>query len=113
MKLSIRNVPGKPLDVALISHIERRAELALAGARPYVRQVRIGLLEVRGPKASLDKRCQVQLLFGDETPLTVTETSSNEIEAVDRALFVAERLAVRRIEHRGRQSLLHGTNSPL
>jgi len=106
MKLSIRNIPGKPLDVALISHIERRAELALACVLPYVRQVRIGLLEVPGPDAVVNKRCQVQLLFTDEAPVNVTETHADDVTAVDRALYLAGRLATRRLGHRGRQSLL-------
>lgn len=111
MKLSIRNIPGTPLDVALISHIERRADFALAGVRHHVRQVQVGLLEVPGPRGGVDKRCQVQLVLGEEAPLVVTETSHDEIAAVNRALSVAGHLATRRIEHRGRQHRPHGSVS--
>lgn len=105
MKLSIRNIPGTPLDVALIGHIERRAEFALAGVRAHVRQVQVGLLEVPGLRGAVDTRCQVQLVLGDEAPLVVTETSSDELAAVNRALSVAGHLATRRVEHRSRQQI--------
>jgi hypothetical protein len=105
MKLSIRNIPGTPLDVALISHIEKRAEFALAGLRQHIRQVQVGLLEVPGHRGSADRRCQVQLLLNDEAPLVVTETSSDELSAINRALSVAGHLATRRVAHRGRQHM--------
>lgn len=103
MKLSIKSGPGSSLDVGLIGHIERRAEFALAGVRAHVRQVQVGLLNVPGSRSVPDTRCQVQLLLTDDVPMLVTETSGDEIAAVNRALSVAGHLATRRLEYRGRQ----------
>lgn len=103
MKLSIMNISGMPLDVGLIGHIERRAEFALGAVRPHVKQIRVGWLDVKGASGTTDHRCQVQLELDDEPPLIVTETSHDELAAVNRALSVAGHLALRRVEHRSRQ----------
>lgn len=102
MKLSITNSNGAALDVGLIGHIERRAEFALGALRPHIRQLHVGWLDVSSTRGATDHRCRVQLELDDELPLVVTETSHDEIAAVNRALSVAGRLAQRRMERRSR-----------
>ena len=100
MRLAIKKIAGTPLNVELISHIERRTEFALARLSLYVQQVKVGLLDVNGPRGGVDKCCQVQLLLADEAPLVVAETSDDEYAAVNRAFSVVSHLAARRIERR-------------
>ena len=100
MKLAIKRISGTPLDVNLISHIERRAEFALGRMGQHVQQVKVGLKDLNGPRGGVDKCCQVQVVLANESPLVVAETCADEYAAINRALSVASHLAQRRIARR-------------
>lgn len=100
MKLAIRKMSGSPLDLNLISHIERRTEFALARLGLHVQQVQVGLSDLSTPQGGVDKRCQVQLHLDAGAPLVVAETSNDVFAAINRAFSVASHLAARRIGHR-------------
>ncbi|MDO6387548.1 HPF/RaiA family ribosome-associated protein [Uliginosibacterium sp. 31-12] len=100
MKLAIKKISGTPLDHAVIAHIERRAEFALARLKLHVQQVQVGLIDLNGPRGGIDKCCQVQVKLAGEPALVVAETSEDSYAAINRAFSVASHLAARRIERR-------------
>lgn len=100
MKLTITRIAGTPLTRELIGHIEQRAEVASKQFGEAIREIKIGMVDLNGPRGGVDKRCQLQFVYGQEKPLVVTETNRNIFAAVNRAFSVATQFVRRRIKQR-------------
>lgn len=99
MKLAIKT-SGNAMGVEVISHIERRADFALASLRNCVDEVDISLIELTDDQDEPDLRCKLQLRLDNGESLLVSETSADVFSAINRAFSVMGHLAVRRLERR-------------
>ncbi len=96
MKLDIqaRNVE---LTRALQGYIKRRLYFAFGSRDSKIKNVKIMLSDVNGPKGGCDKRCRILLRVAGLKDIIIEEFQSDSRSAVDRAASRARQTLGRRL----------------
>ncbi len=85
---------GSPLR----THAERRILFALSRFAGRLREVRVRLGDVNGPRGGVDKRCTVLVRGPGFSPLFVEVLDSDVVAALDRAADLARRVVIRALD---------------
>jgi ribosomal subunit interface protein len=89
---------GFDLTDALREHAKKRLAFALHWAHDDVREIKIRLSDVNGPRGGEDKRCLIQLPLIGKTAIVIEETELNLYTAIDKAMHRLERVLAKRLE---------------
>lgn len=86
------------LTGSLLEHVAQRVRDLLAHARDHIRNVKVQLIDINGPRGGRDQRCVIQVKL-NRLPVVVTEETQVDVRlAIDRALDRAGRSVKRRLE---------------
>jgi hypothetical protein len=89
---------GLGAESVLREHAERRILFALSRFADRVREVRVRLRDVNGPRGGADKQCTIEVRGPGFAPLFVEVLDCDALAAFDRAAGIARRVVVRAIE---------------
>ncbi len=101
MRISIRRARNARIAPALPEYILRRVILATDRFAARLREVRVYLADLNGPRGGLDKLCQVTAVFRNGEAVAVRRNAGTYTGGVDLAVDllryrIAERLKRRR-----------------
>lgn len=97
MKIEFRGV-GRDAGTTLREHAERRILFALSRFAGRLREVRVRLADVNGPRGGVDRRCTVEVRGPGLRPLFVEVLDAEPLAALDRAADRARRAVVRALD---------------
>ena len=82
---------------ALRNHVTRRLGFALSAGAEHIQRVLVKLSADNGPRGSVDKRCQIQLVLPRQPDIVIEDSEANLYVAIDRAANRAGRTLRRRL----------------
>lgn len=74
-----------PNSDAIDSHAQRRLTFALGRFSSRIKQVRVRLADINGPRGGIDKRCAIECNLGKNGTVLIEETDADLYAAIDRA----------------------------
>lgn len=89
-----------PLTSAIRGHVQRRIGFALSSRDEHIKQIRVRLSDINGPRGGEDKRCQVQVVLPKLADVVIEDTETDLYVAIDRAVDRASRNVDRRLSRR-------------
>ena len=90
------------LTSALRGHVQRRIGFALSSRDGHIKQIRVWLSDINGPRGGEDKCCQIQVVLPKLADVVIEDTETDLYTAIDRAVDRASRNVNRRLS-RSRQ----------
>jgi len=99
MRVSVR---GKRIEVGpeLREEVERRLYFALGRFADVIREVRVQLTDLNGPRGEVDKKSRIVVLLKPAEQVLAEATDVTVMAAVDRTCYRVKRLVGRAVELR-------------
>ncbi len=89
---------------SLRAHIERKLGFALDRFTGQIREVRVMLADLNGPRGGIDKCCQLEISLAPSSKIVMEDRASNVYAAIDRLADKAGIYVGRRLERAHRHS---------
>ncbi|MDF1763033.1 MAG: HPF/RaiA family ribosome-associated protein [Oleibacter sp.] len=86
------------LPSELKAYVKRRLQFALGSRADSIKQVKVTLSDINGPKGGEDKRCQMLIKIDGKKDIVIDDKQEHIHSAIDIASDRASRAITRRIE---------------
>ena len=89
---------GFDLTDGIREHTKKRLGFAIDWAQDDVREIKIRLSDVNGPRGGEDKRCLIQIPMIGKSSIVIEDVESDLYLAIDKAIHRMERVLAKRLE---------------
>jgi putative sigma-54 modulation protein len=89
---------GFDLTDGIREHTKKRLGFAIDWAQDDVREIKIRLSDVNGPRGGEDKRCLIQIPMIGKSSIVIEDVESDLYSAIDKAIHRMERVLAKRLE---------------